>query len=31
LADVEHYADPGYRFSGLISFIGYAWRRRSQD
>jgi hypothetical protein len=27
---IEHYADPSYRFSGLISFIGYAWRRRSR-
>jgi len=25
---VEHYADPGYRFAGLISFIRYACRRR---
>jgi len=25
---VEKYADPGFRFSGLISFARYAWRRR---
>ena len=28
---IEHYADPGYRFSGLISFIRYACRRRTHD
>jgi uncharacterized membrane protein len=28
---IEHYADPSYRFAGLISFIGYALRRRKQD
>jgi hypothetical protein len=26
---IEHYADPGYRYSGLISFIRYACQRRS--
>jgi hypothetical protein len=26
---VEHYADPGYRFAGLGSFVAYlVWRRR---
>jgi len=25
---IEHYADPSYRFAGLISLIGYALRRR---
>ncbi len=25
---IQHYADPGYRFSGLSSFVRYAWRRR---
>lgn len=25
---IEHYADPGYRFAGLLSFVGYAFRRR---
>jgi hypothetical protein len=28
---IEHYADPSYRFAGLISFVGYALRRRTQD
>ncbi len=28
---IEHYADPSYRFSGLISFIGYALRRRAKS
>jgi hypothetical protein len=28
---IEHYADPDYRFAGLISFIRYAFRRRSQN
>ncbi len=27
---IEHYTDPGYRFSGLISFIRYACRQRTQ-
>ncbi len=26
---IEHYVDPGYRFSGLMSFIRYALRRKS--
>ncbi len=26
---VEHYADPGYRFAGLWSFVRYAWARRT--
>ena len=26
---IEHYADPNYRFAGLISFIGYACRLRA--
>jgi hypothetical protein len=25
---IEHYADPEYRFSGLISFVRYACQRR---
>jgi hypothetical protein len=25
---IEHYIDPQYRFSGLISFINYALRKR---
>ncbi len=28
---IEHYADPSYRFAGLISFVGYALRRRTQS
>jgi uncharacterized membrane protein len=28
---VEHYADPSYRFSGLISFLRYACRRRTRS
>ena len=27
---IEHYVDPGYRFSGLGSFLVYLWRRRSR-
>jgi uncharacterized membrane protein len=27
---IEHYADPGYRFSGLISFIRHACQKRSR-
>ena len=26
---IEHYADPGYRFAGLVSFLRYAWRKRT--
>ena len=25
---VTHYADPGYRFAGLTSFIVYLWKKR---
>ena len=25
---IEHYIDPGYKFSGLTSFIAYLWRKR---
>jgi hypothetical protein len=25
---IEHYADPAYRFSGLLSFVAYACGRR---
>jgi len=25
---IEHYVDPGYRFSGLWSFACYLWRRK---
>lgn len=28
---IEHYIDPSYRFSGLISFIVYAFRKRSRS
>jgi len=28
---VEHYADPGFRFSGLGAFLGYALRRRARE
>ena len=28
---IEHYVDPSYRFAGLISFVGYALRRRTPD
>ena len=28
---IEHYVDPGYRFSGLVSFVRYALRRRRPD
>ena len=26
---IEHYADPSYRFAGLISFIRYAFRQQT--
>ncbi len=26
---IEHYVDPSFRFSGLISFLAYALRKRS--
>src|SRR5262245_4943608 len=25
---IQHYADPGYRFAGLGSFVYYLWQRR---
>ncbi|MEI7728604.1 MAG: hypothetical protein WCO56_03500 [Verrucomicrobiota bacterium] len=25
---IEHYVDPGYRFSGLLAFLRYALRRK---
>jgi hypothetical protein len=25
---IEHYVDPSYRFSGLLSFARYMWSRR---
>jgi hypothetical protein len=25
---VEHYADPGFKFAGLSSFVRYLWQRR---
>ena len=25
---IQHYVDPGYRFAGLASFVGYLVRRR---
>ena len=28
---IEHYVDPGYRFSGLFSFVGYVIRRKGHD
>ena len=28
---IEHYVDPGYRFSGLWSFARYMARKRRQD
>jgi hypothetical protein len=28
---IEHYADPSYRFAGLMSFVAYALRRRAQS
>ena len=27
---IEHYVDPGYRFSGLISFLRYALRKKQE-
>ncbi len=26
---IEHYADPSYRFAGLVSFVRYACRKRT--
>jgi len=28
---IEHYVDPGYRFSGLFSFAAYLLRKRTHD
>lgn len=28
---IEHYVDGGFRFSGLMSFVAYALRRRSRS
>jgi hypothetical protein len=28
---IEHYVDSGYRFSGLVSFVCYALRKRSGE
>ena len=25
---IEHYVDPGYKFSGLGSFVRYCWRKK---
>lgn len=25
---IEHYADPEYKFSGLLAFVRYAWSRK---
>ena len=27
---IEHYVDPGYRFSGLWSFLAYLWGKRQK-
>src|SRR5215470_11139032 len=27
---IEHYVDPGYRFSGLWSFANYLWSKRKR-
>lgn len=27
---VEHYADPGFKFAGLTSFVQYLWQKRSK-
>ena len=27
---IQHYVDPGYRFSGLWSFVAYLWSRRGR-
>ncbi len=27
---VEHYADPGFRFGGLLDFTRYLWRKRAE-
>ena len=28
---IQHYADPDYRYAGLISFLRYTFRRRKHD
>ena len=28
---IQHYVDPGYRFSGLWSFVAYLWSRRGRE
>ncbi len=28
---IQHYVDPGYRFSGLVSFVQYAATKRRGD
>ena len=28
---IQHYVDPGYRFSGLWSFVSYLWSRRGRE
>ena len=28
---IEHYVDPGYRFSGLCSFAMYLWSKRHRQ
>jgi hypothetical protein len=28
---IEHYVEPGWRFSGLGSFARYMWARRARD
>ena len=25
---IEHYVDPNFRFSGLVDFVRYLWKRR---
>lgn len=27
---IQHYVDEQYRFAGLMSFVGYLWRRNRQ-
>lgn len=27
---VEHYADPGFKFAGLTSFVRYLWQKRRE-
>lgn len=28
---IEHYVDAGYRFSGLCSFVRYAWHKNREN